>query len=209
MPIGMFLVKWDQVEGGMVWLQYPKDLDISINAVQQIQISHNFIESYITIQEKGWNSISYYNEKEEVIIVLMLNEFDDSRDYMVCIEAFNNYLGKGLSKEELIENLDKALNMKVFRTTDEVITKLSNEWSNSQMRIQEIEANVKEILDIDILSVKGKIILSLVLNSELSFKEIRKIAKTSKKWTENVLNTLIKNKIIGFNSEKNTYFLAL
>jgi len=209
MPIGMFLLKWDTIKGGVVWLQYPKDIDISINAVQQIQISHNFIESFITIQEKGWNSISYYNELEEVIIVLILNDFDDSKDYMVCVEAFNNHLGKGLSEAELVEHLEKALNMKVFRTTEEVMTKLSTEWSNSKTKLHDIEAVIREILDMDILSVKGKIILSLIVNSELTFKEIRKEAKTSKKWTENVVNTLMKNKIVGYNNDSNTYFLRL
>ena len=173
MPIGMFLIKWDDVQGGMVWLKYPNEINISINAVQQIQISHNFIESYITIQEKDWNSISYYNEQEEVIIVLILDDFDDSRDYRICVEEFNNNLGKGLSETELVERLEKALNMKVFRTTDEVMAKLSNEWSSSKMKLHDIEAVIKEVLDMDILSVRGKIILSLILNSELPLKEIK------------------------------------
>ena len=209
MPKGMFLLKWDTIKGGVVWLQYPKDLEIDINAVQQIQISHNFIESYITIQEKDWNSISYYNENEEVIIVLILDDFDDSRDYKVCVEEFNKNLGKDLSEAELVKNLEKALNMKVFRTTDEVMAKLSHEWSTSKMRIHDIEATIKDILDMDILTVKTKIIFSLLLNSELSLKEILKIVKTSRRWTENVLNTLIKNEIIRYDSDKDMYTLGL
>jgi len=209
MPKGMFLLKWDTIKGGVVWLQYPKDIDIDINVVQQIQISHNFIESYITIQEKGWNSISYFNETEEVIIVLILDDFDDSRDYRVCVEEFNKNLGKGLSETELVKNLEEVLNMKVFRTTDEVMAKLSHEWSTSKMRIHDIEATIKDILDTDILTVKAKIIFSLILNSELSLKEITKVVKTSRKWTENVLNTLIKNKIIGYNSDKDIYTLGI
>ena len=75
--------------------------------------------------------------------------------------------------------------------------------------IHDIEAVIKEVLDMDILSVRGKIILSLILNSELPLKEIKNKARTSKKWTENVLNTLIKNNIIGYNYDKETYFLKL
>jgi len=209
MPKGMFLLKWDVIKGGVVWLKYPKDIDIDINIVQQIQISHNFIESYITIQEKGWNSISFFNETEEVIIVLILDDFDDSRDYRVCVEEFNKNLGKDLSEAELIKNLENTLNMKVFRTTDEVMAKLSHEWSTSKMRIHDIETTIKDILDMDILTVKTKIIFSLILNSELSLKEITSVVKTSRRWTENVLNTLLKNKIISYNSDKDTYTLGI
>ena len=209
MPKGMFLLKWDVIKGGVVWLKYPKDIDIDINIVQQIQISHNFIESYITIQEKGWNSISFFNETEEVIIVLILDDFDDSRDYRVCVEEFNKNLGKDLSEAELIKNLENTLNMKVFRTTDEVMAKLSHEWSTSKMRIHDIETTIKDILDMDILTVKTKIIFSLILNSELSLKEITSVVKTSRRWTENVLNTLLKNNIISYNSDKDTYTLGI
>jgi len=205
----MFLLKWDTIKGGVVWLQYPKDMEIDINVIQQIQISHNFIESYITIQEKDWNSLSYYNENEEVIIVLILDDYDDSRDYRVCVEEFNKNFSKDLSEAELIKNLENALNMKVFRTTDEVMAKLSHEWSTSKMRIHDIETTIKDMLDMDIVTVKTKIIFSLILNSELSLKEITRIANTSRRWTESVLNTLIKNKIIRYQSDKDTYTLGI
>ena len=37
-------------------MKYPENLEIPENIVQQIQISHNFVESHITIEEKNWNS---------------------------------------------------------------------------------------------------------------------------------------------------------
>ena len=51
MPNGIFLINWDVVEGGTIYLKYPESLEIPDPVVQQITISHNFTESYI-ITEK-------------------------------------------------------------------------------------------------------------------------------------------------------------
>ncbi|MCK4481168.1 MAG: hypothetical protein KAV01_11615, partial [Candidatus Lokiarchaeota archaeon] len=86
MPNGIFLIRWDEVEGGMIYLKYPEDLEISNPAVQQITISHNFTESYIITEEKNWKSVSYYNENKEIIIVLVLSRYDDGDDYLEILE---------------------------------------------------------------------------------------------------------------------------
>jgi len=203
----MFLIKWDQIEGGAIYLQYPNDLDIPVNIVQQIQISHNFIESYIAITELNWNSLSYYNEKTETIIVLVLDKYDDSSDYKIIIEDFNKELGKNLSDEKLVELLKKALNTDVFRTKDEVIAKLSNEVAQLRMKEYDYERKMENLSKIDFLSVRSRILILLAKNPELSIKELRKIIKTSKKWLESVIETLQKNKIIDYDSKKDGYYL--
>ena len=203
----MFLIKWDVIEGGAIHLQYPTDLDIPINIVQQIQISHNFIESYIAIKELNWNSISYYNEKTETIIVLILDKYADSSDYMIVIEDFNKVLEKNLSKDKLLEQLKKAMNTDVFRTKDEVIVKLSNEVAQLSMKEYDYERKIEKLSKHVFLPVKSRILILLAMNSELSFKELRKSIITSNKWLESVIETLEKNEIIGFNNQKDAYYL--
>jgi len=203
----MFLIKWDQIEGGAIHLQYPTDLDIPVNIVQQIQISHNFIESYIAIKELNWNSISYYNEKTETIIVLILDKYADSSDYMVVIEDFNKELEKNLSNDKLLDQLKEAMNTDVFRTKDEVIVKLSNDVADLRMKEYDYERKLENLAKIEFLPVKSRILILLAMNSELSIKEIRKSIKTSKKWLETVLETLEKNEMIGFDNKKDAYFL--
>ncbi len=206
----MFLIKWDQIKGGVVWLKYPEDLAISDNVVQQIEISHNFIESYISIKALGWNSISYCNEKKEITIVLVLSEYDDSADYLICVEEFNKSLdGRILKKEELLEKMKEALNMKVFRTTEEVISKISNEWSNTKMKLFELEGKIEDILKTDILSVKGRILMALLVNSSLKLGEIKRIAKTSKKWAQTVLENLVMNELVSYSKGYKTYSLSI
>jgi DNA-binding HxlR family transcriptional regulator len=45
------------------------------------------------------------------------------------------------------------------------------------------------------------------MHEELNFKDIRKQVKTSKRWLENVLDSLVKNKIVEYDSENDTYYL--
>jgi len=203
----MFLIHWDSIQGGQVRLQYPKDLDIPVNIVQQIQIAHNFIESYIAIKELNWNSLSYYNDKTETIIVLILDKYGQSSDYVEVIEEFNKILENNPSDEVLLEGLEKAMNTEVFRTTDEVIVKLSNEVAQLRMKEYDYEKKIENLSKLEFLPVKSRILILLAMNSKVTFKELRKTIKTSKKWLESVLETLEKNKIIGYETSKEAYYL--
>ena len=90
-------------------MKFPETLEVPDNVVQQIQISHNFVESYITIEEKNWNSISYYNENKEIIIVLVLDRFDDASDYTVILDEFKKELELELKETKLKEHLERSL----------------------------------------------------------------------------------------------------
>ena len=213
MPTGIFLIKWDEVIGGVVYMRYPETLEIPDPIVQQITITHNFTESYIITEEKRWNSVSYYNENKEMIIVLELSRSDDGNDFIPpnspLLEEFNRELDKEITEEKLrirLETLYKS-SLDAFRTTESVISKLSNEVA--QLRTKEYDYEVKfgVISKSNHLPVKSKILFLLAINDGLNFDEINKIVKTSKKWLDTVLRTLIKNNVIGYNSSKNVYYI--
>ena len=190
-------------------MKYPEELDIPDNIVQQIQISHNFIESYITIEEKNWSSISYYNEQKDIIIVLVLDKYDDSSDYTIILDEFKKELQLDLKEEELRWHLERIFNLslKVFRTRDEVIAKLSNEVAQLKTSEYDLRKKFATIANSDHLKVKSKIQFLLAINDELTHKELKKAINTSKRWLHEVLQTLQRNKIVGYDESKNTYFL--
>lgn len=192
-------------------MKHPDDVAIPDNVVQQIQISHNFVESYITIEEKNWNSISYYNENKEIIIVLVLDKYDDSSDYTVILDEFKKELELELNEDELKEHLERIYNLslKVFRTRDEVIMKLSNEVAQLKTLEYDLEKKFAKISKSDHLKVKSKIQFLLAINDELKYEEIKKSINTSKRWLDSVLDTLSKNKIIKYDNEKDTYYLIV
>jgi len=190
-------------------MKYPDELEISDNIVQQIQISHNFIESYITIEEKNWSSISYYNEKKDIIIVLVLDKYDDSSDYTIILDEFKKELQLDLKEKDLRWHLERIFNLslKVFRTRDEVIAKLSNEVAQLKTLEYDLKKKFAKIADSDHLKVKSKIQFLLAINDELSYDELKKAINTSNRWFDEVLKTLLQNKIIAYDHEKDSYYL--
>lgn len=190
-------------------MKYPEVLDIPDNVVQQIQISHNFIESYITIEEKDWSSISYYNEEKDIIIVLVLDKYDDSSDYTIILDEFKKELQLDLKEKELRWHLERIFNLslKVFRTRDEVIAKLSNEVAQLKTLEYDLKKKFAKIADSDHLKVKSKIQFLLAINDELSHDELKKAVNTSKRWLNEVLETLIQNQIVAYDKNKDNYYL--
>jgi len=205
------LIKWDEVLGGNIYMKFPEGLEVLDNAVQQIQISHNFIESYITIEEKNWNSISYYNENREIIIVLVLDKYDDGSDYTVILDEFKKELELELSEAELKKHLERIykLSLNVFRTRDEVIGKLSNQVAQLKTMEYDLKRRFEKIVNADHLKVKSKIQFLLAVNNEMNYKELHKLINTSKNWLDKVLETLTQNKIIGYSDTKDTYYLII
>ena len=192
-------------------MRFPEGLEIPDNVVQQIQISHNFIESYITIEEKNWTSISYYNENREIIIVLVLDKYDDSSDYTVILDEFKKELELELNDAELKNHLERIYNLSlnVFRTRDEVIGKLSNQVAHLKTMEFDLRKRFEKIVKADHLKVKSKIQFLLAITNEMNYKDIRKSIDTSKNWLDKVLETLTQNKIIGYDNKKDTYYLII
>ncbi len=206
MPEGIFLIKWDDILGGTIHLKYPEDLEIPEPVVQQIQISHDFVESNITIKEKDWNSVSYYNEAKQIITVLILDKYADSSDYIELIENFNEELDH-TSDEELMVSMQNIVGASVFRTRDEVISKLSNQVAELKMWEYDMTKKLEAIANLDFLDVKARICYLLTINEHVSLIDMKKTIKTSSQWLSSVLKTLVKNNIIGYDGNKDHYFL--
>jgi len=213
MPTGIFLIKWDEVIGGSIYMRYPEDLEIPDPIVQQITISHNFTESHIITEEKQWNSVSYYNEQKELIIVLVLrpSSLDDGNDYLELLEDFNKELDKELKEETLKSQLELFFrsSLKAFQTTDAVITKLSNDVALLRTKEYDIEERFKKVQNSDQLNVKGKILFLLAVNDGLKFEVIKNSVNTSTNWLKSVLETLLKNKVVGYNPNQDVYYINI
>ena len=203
------MITFDRIVGGEIYLKFPDTLEIPIHIIQQIQISHNFSESYIITEEKTWNSVSFYNSDKEIVIVLILDKFDEGNDYLSVLEEFNKDLYKYENENELKEQLERQFqfSLEVFRTRDEVIAKLSNEVAQLKMKVYDLEKRFERAINSEHLKVKSRILFLLSIYDELSFKEIKKQVKTSKRWLENVIENLVKNELVEYDSSKHTYYI--
>ena len=207
MPEGIFLIKWDEIMGGTIHMKYPEDLEIPEPVVQQIQISHDFIESKITIKEEDWNSISTYNEDKQIITVLILDKYAESTDYFELLEDFSKKLDAELSDEEIKSLLAEIVGASVFRTRDEVISKLSNQVAHLKTWEYDITRKFERISGLDIFNIKSRIVFMLATNDSITIEDIKQNAKTSDSWLKKVLDSLINNNIIGYDDKEKAYFL--
>jgi DNA-binding transcriptional regulator GbsR (MarR family) len=213
MPTGIFLMQWDEVIGGTVHMRYPETLEIPDPIVQQITISHNFTESYIISEEKNWNSVSYYNDNKEMILVLVLGKYDVGNDFIPpnssLLEEFNRELDKDMNEEKLKSSLETLFksSLDAYRTTEAVMTKLSNEVALLRTKEYDYEVKFGVITTSNHLPVKSKILFLLAINEALSFDEIKNKVNSSKRWLNTVLKTLLKNNVVGYSSNKDVYYI--
>ncbi|GAJ15541.1 unnamed protein product, partial [marine sediment metagenome] len=99
--------------------------------------------------------------------------------------------------------------LEAFRTTDAVITKLSNEVAFLRTKEYDFEERFKKIQNSDHLHVKSKILFLLAINDGLSLEEIKNSVNTGTKWLKSVLETLVKNEVVGYSSNQDVYYINL
>ncbi len=75
------------------------------------------------------------------------------------------------------------------------------------MRLYDLEKGIEKLLNSNQLTVKSRVLFLLATNDQLSYNDIKKRVKTSKRWLESVIKSLLKDKIIAYNSTNSTYFL--
>lgn len=205
----MALVEFDIVEGAKIRIKYPEDLEIPENTVQQIEISHNFSQSYIITEEKEWNSISFYNEEKKLIILLVLDKYDDGADYITVIDEFNKEVEAGQEGEQLKEQLKRIYNfsLDVFKTRDEVISKLSNDIAKAKVKLYNLEEKFKSVIKSDVLNLKSRLLFLFAINDPLSFEKLINSLDVSKKVLKKLLEEFQTKDLVTFNKEKNVYQL--
>ena len=190
-------------------MRYPDNLKIPDNVVQQIQISHNFTESHIITEEKEWSSVSFYNSEKEIIIILVLEKYDDGNDFLVVLEEFSKELTKELNEEDLKTHMESVFKFSftVFRARDAVFTKLSNEMADLKMKVFFYERRFNKVLQSEELNDKTTILYLLSMNDELDVDGIVKKTGREKEVIEGIIKELLKKDIIAHDPKKDIYYL--
>ena len=190
-------------------MRYPDNLAIPDNVVQQIQISHNFTESHIITEEKEWSSVSFYNSDKEIIIVLVLEKYDDGNDFVVVLEEFNKELAKELKEDDLKTHMESVFKFSftVFRARDAVFTKLSNEMADLKMKVFFYERRFNKVLQSGELDDKNTIFYLLSMNDELDIDSVIKTTGIERKVVERIIEELLEKDVIVHDPKKDFFYL--
>ncbi|MHA1510737.1 MAG: hypothetical protein ACTSRX_03355 [Promethearchaeota archaeon] len=196
MPEGIFIIDWDEYEGGVISLKYPENLDIPANFVQLLQISHSFNPGIMNIKEEGFNGLSLGNEELQKVTVLVLTRFEDAEDFK---EILSKHSGDNLLEE--IERLFMT-SQSVFKAREAVLNKLANEVNS----LKNIEIDIRQSMDWFIRhetnSPKKKILFILLRYGPLILEEIEKYSEFSHEDLLKYLEEMEKDQLISLKKGK-------
>ena len=208
MPQGIFLIKWDQLKGGTVSLKVPEDMEVPENIVQQIQISHNFTPSYMITEEKEWNSVSFYNDEKEIIIVIKLDKYEEGQDFIQLLHDIDERL-KTLKENEIKKEINKffRISFTVFKTRDEVISKLANDVMKLKTYQHDVNTRVETILNKGTFKTLSKILIFLINKEKSSYNELKEQLKINDYWLKRALEEVEARKLITYDKIKDLIFI--
>lgn len=149
MPLGSFIVDWDQVKGPIVKAKYPEfefESSLSDLAMQTFMIHSAKVppESEISFQLEGTNIASHFFQFKEkdvlhrIMLLVILNPEESSKDYFPFLKSLEREVKNDINNPYLPEILKNAY--------DEMIT--AREFVYSEEKIKEkISDKAKMLLD--------------------------------------------------------------
>jgi hypothetical protein len=142
------VIEFDEFEGAMVSLKYPEEIEIPINAIQQIHVSHTFSPGIIFLREQDLNAVTYGNEENAKIVVLLLDKYEDGEDFREIIDILNNVLRENEDVELLSGELERIYTMsqKVFKAREAVLDKMAKEIQELKNKELDINAGLRYLM---------------------------------------------------------------
>lgn len=87
-PIGIVIMKWDEIVGNEIVVKYPEEINITDNTLMQIYNTHEYSGESGMVSFTGGtlNIASYYTGQDKRIYILLLLTLDDDPDaYEICL----------------------------------------------------------------------------------------------------------------------------
>jgi len=196
LPKGIVIIDWDEYEGGVISWKYPDEIDVPINLVQLLQISHTFSEGMLTIKEDTFHAVSIGNDVLQKVIVLILSEYEDENDFYDIVHTLDNVVsdsGDDQESDTLQTQMLRIFQMSqsVFKARDAVLNKLAEEVTG--LKNQEIDVNQSiEWLIKHADSLEKSVVYILLRYGAMDFEELLSfVNKFEKKYAPEVLKPII------------------
>ena len=176
MPKGLVIIDWDEYEGGVVSWKYPQEIDIPINLVQLLQISHTFSEGLLTIKEDTFHAVSIGNDVLQKVIVLILSEYEDENDFYEIVHTLDSVISDS-SGEQDSDNLQNQMlrifqmSQSVFKARDAVLTKLAEEVTDLKNKEMDIRQSLEWLIK-NAGSLEKMVIYILLRYGPMDFEEL-------------------------------------
>lgn len=203
MPEGIFIIDWDAYEGGVISLKYPVDLEIPVNFVQLLQISHSFNPGIMNIKEEDFNGLSLGNEELQKVTVLVLTKFEDAEDFKEILSLINDVVARH-ADDDLLEEVEKLFrtSQTVFKAREQVLNKLANEVNSLKNTEIDIRQSIDWFIRHETNFPKKKILFILLRHGPLIVEEIEKYSDLSHEDLIKYLEEMEKEQLIALKKGK-------
>ncbi len=198
MPKGLLIIDWDEFEGGVVSWKFPEEIDIPINLVQLLQISHTFSEGLLTIKEDTFHAVSIGNDILQKVIVLILSEYEDENDFYEIVHTLDSVVSDSSGEQES-DNLQNQLlrifqmSQSVFKARDAVLNKLADEVTDLKNKEMDMRQSLEWLIK-NASSLEKTVIFILLRFGPMDFEELLTFAnKHNSVHTREDLQALIEN----------------
>ncbi len=199
MPRGLFLISWDSYAGGSLLFKHPDSLDVPDNTVQQLQISHNFVESIQFIATGIISTLSIFNSEKQVIVALVLNENEESQDFYEILNGINRIITDAESLDNLTFFSELRtiydLSHHVFKAREQVMLNLANQIAQLKEKQAEFKARIEYLVKNEI-DLEKKALLLFFIEERLTIDQIVEALNISKEKTLDILKTLEDKELI-------------
>jgi hypothetical protein len=176
MPEGIFIIDFDEFEGGVISIKYPdtEEFQIPNNVVQILQISHNFTPGFLTFKEENFSGLSYGNETLQKVIVLVLSKYEDSDDFKQIVRNIDQVVMENEDPEQLPVELERifTLSQSVFRAREAVMMKMAQEIEALKNREVDLKNALRFLIQTD-KSMVNKIFYQLMILGPSTPDELR------------------------------------
>ncbi|MHA1682349.1 MAG: hypothetical protein ACTSUE_15540 [Promethearchaeota archaeon] len=170
MPAGLFILAWDIIEGAVVSERFPGDLQIDIDAIQSIEISHQFNKekdfNWIILEDKHFKAVSFFDPGVQKALVLVLKSHDEAKDYVDQLKELANFILHIPVEQDITARLEESLKMFQAKiSTSEVVLmsfgqKIQELEGEKLDMIERLETIIKVSNDLD-----TKLLILLVIQS--------------------------------------------
>lgn len=199
MPRGLFLISWDSYAGGSLLFKYPDSLDVPDNTVQQLQISHNFVESIQFISTGIMSTLSIFNSEKQVIVALVLNENEESQDFYEILNGINRIItdAENLDSPSFFSELRTIYDLShhVFKAREQVMLNLANQIAQLKEKQAEFKARIEYLIKIEPDSEK-KVLLLFFNEERLTIDQIVESLNISKEKVLEIIKSLEDKELI-------------
>ncbi len=216
MPLCLFIISWDTLEGAIVTSKHPADVEINPNNVQTIDVAHSFHKDspWIVVEEREFKAVSFYNESLMKAIALALLPNEVPNNFVKFLEQLAEFVLPQTDEEAITKRLQQAFSLvqAEIPVTEVVLLNFANEIQQLKEKALDTSIQIRGIMELA-ADIPTKILLYLLISdggaTEEKIAEDFALMHHEKAQVMIALAGLLEKKNVEFHPKDRNYTLSM